>query len=543
MDRAELKQIPMTDKPITWEKFVSYCNGAAQYAAVDPELACTKPVKRKLAAQAVCKVVGIKGRPCTNCYKDVFSNTVGAEEIEALHHYGFLPEMEMFRPDEPITEKEVEALVIRATQAEVIVTDGSCKIKRDTKELCMGETAKLIDGRMFVPVSFAGVGLGGCVREDGKGIILNLNCFEDADAFTEDGYVDLEKLCNFYGVEEYVLAEGQVRALFHRYTLKNNRDLNDTEKLQAFTKFYVNYWNTPLPERLDEIAWDEKGPLFSGDEGSLPKNTLLHPLEINKLLDPDYDDPEGWCFFDDGTAGFCTRVPMPGVTPEIFDWWFAWHGLADVRYMTWYPPSHYGIWIQNGVQCDKDPFRSFDPNLDMRDKTFYLTHHPLEDFFSSVQGSDYSYKKQQNGYNSMEINPPTPFGLAFTDLGSAAGYFDREEYDRQHEAGLIAAVGQYPPSTEFGAIMCHFLRMHDGEAILHTHQWFGCTFDPVTHEFKLSPTMNYHVFRRGLLEHGIREFSNLAGIMAEIYKLEGGRPLKDTADKNYYKPGVHPNIS
>ncbi len=42
------------------------------------------------------------------------------------------------------------------------------------------------------------------------------------------------------------------------------------------------------------------------------------------------------------TAARCValRHPMTGATPEMIDWWFAWHGLEDLRYKLWYPEMH-----------------------------------------------------------------------------------------------------------------------------------------------------------------------------------------------------------
>ena len=42
----------------------------------------------------------------------------------------------------------------------------------------------------------------------------------------------------------------------------------------------------------------------------------------------------------DGSGYVALRHPMPGATPEMIDWWFAWHGLEDLRYKLWYPEMH-----------------------------------------------------------------------------------------------------------------------------------------------------------------------------------------------------------
>ena len=38
-----------------------------------------------------------------------------------------------------------------------------------------------------------------------------------------------------------------------------------------------------------------------------------------------------------GTGYLANKTEMPGVTPEMFEWWFAWHSLEDLRYRIWDP--------------------------------------------------------------------------------------------------------------------------------------------------------------------------------------------------------------
>ena len=91
--------------------------------------------------------------------------------------------------------------------------------------------------------------------------------------------------------------------------------------------------------------------------------------------------------------------------------------------------------------------------------------------------------------------------------------------------------------------MCHFLRMYPGgNAVLHTHFWFGCTFDGKSRKLLLSKTMNYKAMLYGLSEHCVREFANLAKVLPKIYALEGKKILAEGADCNYYCKGKHPNI-
>ena len=73
-----------------------------------------------------------------------------------------------------------------------------------------------------------------------------------------------------------------------------------------------------------------------------------------------------------GTGYLANLTPMPGVTPEMFNWWFAWHGLEDMRYRIWDPEDHFYARQQN-------PERVKDPGVPMREKNWGTVHHVLED--------------------------------------------------------------------------------------------------------------------------------------------------------------------
>jgi hypothetical protein len=48
----------------------------------------------------------------------------------------------------------------------------------------------------------------------------------------------------------------------------------------------------------------------------------------------------GWCAMPSGPAIVAVHTPMPGVTPAMWDWWFAWHSAAPGRYKIWAPSEH-----------------------------------------------------------------------------------------------------------------------------------------------------------------------------------------------------------
>lgn len=527
----------MQQEIVTRCRFIDRANALVGCDLLEP-VSCDAHLTCGEAAQLICRLLHIS--------EQTISDAAG-DYMKVLADYDLIPEGAALEADQLLGADTAERWLIRATRAKIVVNEGSGMVVRETVSLDMGAPARRIGGRLYVPISFAELGLGGYSEGEAPyAIVVNNRCFDDQSCFAveNDGVVvSLTEICAFFGAEQIVTNGSSVTALFDRALLKSNRDLSDSERRRPYSKLYYRYWYTPLPERRDEIVWRGKSCKFCREENALPNNTLLHPTQIEKLLDPDFCDPEGWCRFDDGTAALSVITPMPGVTAEMFYWWFAWHGLEDLRYMVWFPPSHFGIWLENMPGHEDEPFRPLNEALSFRERTYHLLHHNCEEMGSSVSGRKTYFRDQTDGTNTMVIRPKGTGGLAFVDVSGPQGYFDPAEYNAQSDAGVIAAVGQYPPSPEFGAIMCHFFRIgKDGTPALHTHFWFGCTFDRVTHEFLLSKTMAYRPMLVNLSEHSVREFATLADVLPEIWEMEKGIPFEKFAQREYYRKGVHPNI-
>lgn len=77
---------------------------------------------------------------------------------------------------------------------------------------------------------------------------------------------------------------------------------------------------------------------------------LLTPVErAADLLAPGYGPVEtGYAVSRDGAARINVLTPMPGVTPAMWDWWFAWHGCEPQRYKLWHPRAHVHVGWADG---------------------------------------------------------------------------------------------------------------------------------------------------------------------------------------------------
>jgi hypothetical protein len=87
-----------------------------------------------------------------------------------------------------------------------------------------------------------------------------------------------------------------------------------------------------IPERV-QVALDRG--IRSGDVASV--------AEPNRLLAVD-DGGDG--LVDDvvrlanGQIVVACLTEMPGVTSQMWDWWFSWHGYTSERYQLWHPKDH-----------------------------------------------------------------------------------------------------------------------------------------------------------------------------------------------------------
>lgn len=76
-------------------------------------------------------------------------------------------------------------------------------------------------------------------------------------------------------------------------------------------------------------------------KGAQDPSSFITFEEATKLMEPGYHEVEmGYCMGKDGSAFVNVLTDMPGVTPEMWHWWFGWHGDDISRYQLWHPRDH-----------------------------------------------------------------------------------------------------------------------------------------------------------------------------------------------------------
>ena len=139
--------------------------------------------------------------------------------------------------------------------------------------------------------------------------------------------------------------------------------ITQEEKALPYAKYFYQDL-APIPqEKLD--IW----------HGPMADPALATPVERrNDFLEEGKVALEvGFTVAPNGTGFVANSTFMPGVTPEMFLWWFAWHCVGpDLRYKIWDRDDHLQA---RAIQADYVR----DPAVPWAEKTWGVTHDIMED--------------------------------------------------------------------------------------------------------------------------------------------------------------------
>lgn len=219
-----------------------------------------------------------------------------------------------------------------------------------------------------------------------------------------------------------------------------------------------------------------------------PSETKAVPFEQKDLFLTGEDGEfcqVGYGVMDDGVGFVCNTTYMPGVTPEMLDWWFPWHSVgSDLRYKMWDPEDHYFARADNlAYVCD--------PDVPMNQKTWGVNHYIIENIGLGPDFLKLCFKK------------PSDFGYDESAIGSATC------------SSLVCAVGE----GEVAAAMTHKWYEHEDGVMFCSRFWIGMgVVDGVVCKTLPEGRAVPDIVPRCLFAHNIKEFANLAAILPEVYE-------------------------
>lgn len=259
--------------------------------------------------------------------------------------------------------------------------------------------------------------------------------------------------------------------------------VTEQDKTKSYYKYYLEDMAPAAPEKYQQVL-----------AGPMDPSKALKFQDRNDLFKPGYLEGEfGYCVMPDGTGYVANLTKMPGVTAEMFDWWFAWHGLDNLRYTIWDPEDHYKAESMQKI-------RAKDSSLSYKEKYWDTTHEVLEDTGLGPEGLFINFKHPANlGFDVSKIGTK-----ACSTLVCAKGF----------------GKGQ-PPFASPDTIMCHFIRDIEGGVELRTRFWMGWTVQKgkdikaLPDGFRMPP-----MGPMSLLMHNIKEFTNLAALLPKIFPEE-----------------------
>ncbi|AKA68220.1 DAPG hydrolase family protein [Clostridium scatologenes] len=268
------------------------------------------------------------------------------------------------------------------------------------------------------------------------------------------------------------------------------RDLRKELTIQEEQKSYAKYFHKPVVVPNSQLIEILK-------QGQMDSAKALLPENINELLKDGYDEVEtGYCVLENGAGYVAVNNKFPGVTLDMINWWFAWHGLEDLRYMLWFKKGHYGISVS-----DEDRAKILDPATPMLEKFQGRTHYVIED--------------AGNGPEDIQISFLKP-----KELGIDMDKFNSGKFTAVGGNGVSQSRSGGPKAP---AIMLHLFREVPSGVESRSRFWMGyhmingkpCKLLPEGIQIPVQSAM-------GLAFHNVEEYSNLAAILPELYKeMEG----------------------
>lgn len=273
-------------------------------------------------------------------------------------------------------------------------------------------------------------------------------------------------------------------------------------------KPYAKYWQpemSPLPAHVAEAVL--QGP--ASQELGFPHN------EAGQLLAPGYLPLEtGYTRLANGQVFVSVLTQMPGVSGEMIDWWFGWHGIESERYKLWHPRAH----MKTSMK------KSLSSKSGLTDREKYV--------------GNVSYVEEYIGGENL------PISIAFQT--PAENYLDESRFEQAGvETAVCARAGFTKSHLNFSRLI-HLIRKTEDGCEMRSRFWLGDVALGVLPERGLVNRLLGARFiakragsietGRDLLVHCSMEMNHLASFLPDLYRdynpQQSDRPAANTSEED-----------
>lgn len=248
-------------------------------------------------------------------------------------------------------------------------------------------------------------------------------------------------------------------------------------------KPYAKYLDLPVDEISEEKA-EEIEDSFGDEEDALELKDRA------KLMSKEsYPAEPGYYPLEGGGVLVASNVFMPGVTAEMINWWGPWHSLDPIRYMIWNPEDHENVEVDAVGKA-----RALDKSIPNEEKLWGATHVDIE----SLGGPA----------DKVTIHFANP-----ADMG-----YDASKIGTEDCSAFLCGNAGMGDMMVIPTFMSESFLEHDGGLEVRARFWIGYNIIDGEPQYLLPPEIPIPGdVCVGLIKHNIREFTQLAKILPELY--------------------------
>ncbi|MCI4671853.1 MAG: FAD-binding protein [Bacteroidia bacterium] len=228
------------------------------------------------------------------------------------------------------------------------------------------------------------------------------------------------------------------------------------------------------------------------------EKSLTQPLPWGQLLDIDgmelLEQPgdqaveTGYSVAEDGSIAVAVKTLLPNNTPQMWDWWFGWHGSENERYKLWHPNAHISASWEDG-----------------RNDNCYVGRTSIIEEYIGKNSFD----------AAIQFKSPLEFGFSY----DAINHPDKAVY-------ICARLGHSKFPVDFGYLV-HQVRQTPEGTEMRSRFWVGGKYvaartENIINKAAVQVLKTFQslpkTFGQDLLQHCAEEMSHLASILPELYQ-------------------------